>query len=433
MFLEKRVVFRSALFLGYILLPFMSLPVLPSDYRPLSVLFFSLTGSFILLSRIVKRDMPADELILLGFLLVSIFQTLAFVAVLNDEYIKAIRHIIVLAVGFLSYISLKLFFRIYGIDDAMKLMGKVYIFILAVGIIEILSIVHVLPWSFKSSINLLLSGRAVQRVQLVTSEASWAAKILLFAIPIYAFLLARYKNWWYLLGLILAGVLFCFTLSLDGFLAAGIAIIIFAIFKIRKILIRPKLFAAVVLAVAILVMAFYFTYRIFPKSGQYYLGRIETLKTMRLNEIKQLPETDASVFIRIYYPLIGLQMFLEKPYGVGLGGYSIYFKQFLDRIGIDYTRFPEVMEDIRTQTGDPKSLYAKILAENGLYSGWIIIIFFILQLYYLKRISADGIIYRNLVMGLLAVNLAVLFQFGSYAYLPLWFTLAMNETHSSMD
>ncbi|MFA5865489.1 MAG: hypothetical protein WC975_12490 [Phycisphaerae bacterium] len=371
--------------------------------------------------------MPLDEVLLLCFFVICLFQSIAIVGIVNEDYDKVFRHLIVLALGVLSYVSLKKFFQLYGVDYALKLMGKVYIFVFAVGILEILSIAHVLPWSVKALIGRLLSGRVVDRVQLITSEASWAAKVLLLGIPIYTFLLMRYKKAGYLAGLIVAVGLLCFTLSLEGLVTAGIAILLFALFKYRTIMANPRLGAALVLVVIGFGSFFYLSYRLLPKGGQYYLTRIHALESLNVTTIKKIPETDGSVFIRVYYPLVGGWMFLEKPYGVGLGGYSVYFKQFLDRTGIDYTRFGEVMGDIRTRTGDPKSLYAKILSENGLYSGWVLILFCAIHLYYLKQIRSDGIIpYRNLIFGLLAVNLAVLFQFGSYAYLPMWFTLALN-------
>jgi hypothetical protein len=406
----------------------MSLPFLPSDYRPVSVILFSFTGLILLGSRIIEGKMPLDEVLLLCFLVVCLFQSIALVGIVNEDYDKVFRHLIVLALGVLSYVSLKRFFQLYGVDYALKLMGKVYIFIFAVGILEILSIVHVLPWSVKVLIGRLLSGRVVDRVQLITSEASWAAKVILFGIPIYAFLLMRYKKAGYLGGLILTVGLLCFTLSLEGFVAAGIAVLLFALFKYRTIMANPRLWVVLILVVMIgLGSFFYITYRVLPKGGQYYLMRMQTLESLNFTTIKKIPETDGSVFIRVYYPLIGVWMFLEKPYGVGLGGYNVYFKQFLDRTRIDYTGFLEVMGDIQTRTGDPKSLYAKILSENGLYSGWVLLLFCVIHLYYLKQIQSDGIIlYRNLLLGLLAVNLAILFQFGSYTYLPMWFTLALN-------
>ncbi len=107
--------------------------------------------------------------------------------------------------------------------------------------------------------------------------------------------------------------------------------------------------------------------------------------------------------------------------------YSQYFKEYIDRVGIDYRNFPEVVNNIRMGNGDPKNLYSKWLAENGLISGWLLILFVGFHLYCLHYASGDGIItYRNLLIALLAVNFAILFQFGSYAYLPLWFTFAMN-------
>jgi hypothetical protein len=414
--------------LGYVLVPFMSLPLLPTDYRPVSVLFFALTGSCILASRLARKRMPLDELLLFGFFIACLFQTLVLVGFSEGNYVLAGRHLVVLVLGVLSYLSLKTFFQLYGVDEALKLMGKVYALILLVGVLEVLCILHLLPWSVKALMNQMLGGRVVERVQVVTSEASWGAKVLLLGIPIYGFLWVRYTSPRYLAGLIVTIGLFCFTLSLDGFLAAGIAVVFFALFKYRTILVRPSLWVPLFLCPLVLILFFYVAYLMFPKGGQYYFSRIRTVESLSSAKIKELPENDGSVFIRVYYPLMGVWMFLDKPYGIGLGGYSQYFKEFLDRTGIDYTRFPEVMGDLQTRTGDPKSLYSKILSENGLYSGWVLLLFFLLHLYYLKQIKVDGIIpYRNLLIALFAVNLAILFQFGSYAFLPMWYTLALNS------
>jgi len=419
--------FRFLLLLGYVLIPFMSLPILPSDYRPVSVLMFLVTGFLLLLTRLHDKRMPVDEFVLFCFVILCWFQSLIMVGVLHGDYVKFLRHWTVLVLGAVSYTSLKAFFQLYGADYALRLMAKVYILILALGVLEVLAIVHVLPWSVKSYLTKFLSGRTVQRVQLVTSEASWGAKVLLFGIPIYVFLLMYYRRIGYLIGLLIALLLFCFTLSLDGFIVAAIAVVFLAAMKFRAIVRSPKWCVFVILIVGGLAGIFYLSYRSFPKSSQYYMTRLQTLETLDAAKIRELPRKDGSVFIRVHYPLIGIWMFLDKPYGIGLGGYSLFFKQFIDQIGVDYTHFSEVVEDIRTQTGDPKSLYAKALSENGIYSGWMLILFFGLHLYYLKRIASGGIIpYRNLLIALFAVNLAILVQFGSYAFLPMWFTLALN-------
>ncbi len=427
MVILKAVLFRIALLSGYVLLPFMSLPLLPSDYRPVSVLAFFLTGGVIFFSRLVRKKMPLDELLLFSFFAACLFQTVIFGSLAHRDFFWILRQLAALALGIFSYLSLKVFFQWYGTDQALKLMGKIYTLILALGVLEIMSILGLLPWSVKAMMNILLSGRVVERVQLVTSEASWGAKVLLFGIPVYTFLWKRFRRARYLAGLILAGGLFCFTLSLEGFVAAGIAVILLVIFKYRQILARPGVWVGLILIPLVLVVFFYGAYLVFPKGGQYYLARVRVLESLNVDRIIQLPETDGSVFIRVYYPLMGVWMFLDRPYGVGLGGYSQYFKEFLDQTDIPYPRFPEVMADLQTRTGDPKSMYSKILSENGFYSGWILLLFFLFHLYYLKHIKGDGIIpYKNLLIALFAVNLAILFQFGSFAFLPMWFTFALN-------
>jgi len=405
----------------------MSLPVLPSIYRPVSVILFAGTGLIILVSRLARRSLPFDEFILCMFCLISMLQSVLIVGLINNDYFRSFRHLVVLLLGLLSYLSLKQIFRLYGIDYALKIMAGVYGFIFAVGVIEVLCIHHILPWSIKAFICKVLSGHVVPRVQLVTSEASWGAKVLLFGMPIYVFLYVHYKKKIYLVGAIISFVLFCYTLSLEGFVAGAIAVVLFALMKYRSFVAHPRYFLYVGSFVFGLAFVFYLSYLVFPKGGQYYLSRIQTLKTGNLERIKELPCHDASVFIRIYYPILGVWMFADRPWGVGVGGYSQYFKEYIDRVGIDYRNFPEVVNNIRMGNGDPKNLYSKWLAENGLISGWLLILFVGFHLYCLHYASGDGIItYRNLLIALLAVNFAILFQFGSYAYLPLWFTFAMN-------
>jgi hypothetical protein len=435
MILLETAVVRTILWIGYLLLPFMSLPVLPSDYRPVSVLAFAVTGLLALGTRLRRRKIPADEALLLAFLALSALQAAVLVGVLHHEYLRALRHVAVLALGILSYVSLKAFFRIYGPAYSLRLMSYVYFFILALGAVEVLCILRVLPWDLKVFLGTVLGGRTVGRVQLVTSEASWGAKVLLFGVPILAYQAWRYRSRGYLLAVIVSLALLVFTFSLDGLLAAVVAVIVFALFQYKTLLARPKIWLACGLVLAGLGTAFLLADRVLPKRGEYYRARFRILKTGNCEQIRQLPRKDASVFIRLYYPWIGVRMFLAKPYGVGLGGYGLYFKGFLDSLGVNYSRFPEVMGDVRTRSGDPKSLYAKILAENGLFSGWVFVLYIILHGYYLKNAAAKEIIpYRNLVLALLAVNLGILFQFGSYAYLPMWFAFALNaQLHEGQE
>ena len=419
--------FGVLLIAGYLLVPFMSLPLLPSDYRPVSVIAFAVTGAAVMLVRLIRRRMPWDEFLLGCFLLICGFQTLGLVAVMNADFGKAIRHLVVLFLGALSYVSLKLVFRRFGPDRALRWMVWVFALILVLGVVEVLCILHVFPWSIKVALNNLLGGRSVGRVQLVTSEASWGAKVLLFGIPLFIFYLVRERKCRYLIALIVAAVLFCFTLSMDGFLAAGLAVLFFGLVRYRDLLNHPKWCVVLVGVLLGLAGLFYGAYRAFPKGQSYFLARLHTLETLNVDRIRRLPQSDGSVFIRLYYPWLGVRMFLENPLGLGLGGYSQSFPAFLDRVSVDYSRFPEVMGDLRTQTGDPKSLYAKILAENGTYSGWVLLLFAAIHLYYLKLSNTYEIIpYRNLVVAWLAVNGAVFLQFGSFAYLPMWFTLALN-------
>lgn len=422
---------RSLLWMGFVLLPFMSLPVLPADYRPLSVLPFALAGGVLAGSRIVRRDWPREERVLWLFFVVAAVQTLVLVGVLQGQYRWGGRHVAVLGLGILSYVSLKEFFRIYGVDRALRIMAGVFVVILALGVVELLCILHVLPWGVKAALNIVLGGRSTPRLQLVTSEASWAAKVLLFGLPILGFCAWRYRSKVGLPALVVALVLLAFTLSLEGLVAGGVAVVLFAVFQYRTLFSRPKLWLACGLVLAALVAFFALSSRFFPRKSGYELARIRFLITGDLDCIRRLPRTDASVFIRLYYPTIGLRMFAAMPYGVGLGGYSLHFREFLDRLGIDYSRFGEVKKDVRTQTGDPRSLYAKILAENGLVSGWIFLWFIAIHISYLKKRPAESMIaYRNLVFALIAVVAGTLLQFGSYAYLPMWFALALNATLS---
>lgn len=414
--------------LGIFSMPLMSVPIMPSDYRPLSCVFFLFPGLFYIARIMLGGRSSSTDWWLIGFLFCATAQALVMTGFMGLGIVAALKGITPIILGVCAYFAMKN--TIAGARDAsMGILVRSIGFVLIVGLIEVLAIVHVVPMAVKEVMGLAFSGISNARLQLTTQEASWAVRILMFSAPV---LLYQYKithKVIYKYALLLLAVLFVFAFSLDGISAALFAWVMYMVLA-RKLVLRTVLKALFFLTA--LVALFYFVLQWLEKfdGNLYYIARIAGYFNLENFSATDVAFLDGSTFIRVFYPIIAFKIFLAHPLGVGAGNFPVYFNNLISK---DYADAMSLVDEVAVNfyelSGSPKSLYARLAAENGLISGPFFVVFVLKQLRMVRRVydEAPRDALASLNLQLFCVGLASVFQFASFAYVFMWFAFALNS------
>jgi hypothetical protein len=235
----------------------------------------------------------------------------------------------------------------------------------------------ILPQEVKIWIGYIFSGEVSGRIQLVTSEPAWASKIIIFVLPVYLYLYQKYGRKKYLYAFLLSLLLLIFTFSILGYFIFLFSALLFIIFKKKEI----KISKSLIKRFSFLILAFIISFSIIKRStnidsNNYFSNRLTKIST--IENLSTFMFIDNSVFIRTSYPLIGFLIFWDHPLGVGMGQSGYYFHEYISKFNHDYQSSPEIIQDLETNSAEPKSFYSKLLAEHGILSGvfmWFFLIF----------------------------------------------------------
>ncbi len=422
---------NSLTLLGILLIPFMSFPIMPTNYRPISVFFLFITGVVYFYTYLLKLKISKDVLILSIFVIFSTIHSFFLV-----ELSQSLRALFPLWLGFFSYVAMLQFLKNTNIEKVFRFFLKLYIFIILISIIEILSMKGVLPFELKQLIGTIFSGHVNKRIQLITSEASWAAKIIIFVIPIYFYFYNKYGKIYKSFFILL--IIFIFLFSLEGFLIIMCSILLYAIFDFkhifRKLIYFYKKYSLslrnikIITSLFMLIILFGIVLNVILSTEQNYaISRVyKIIENFNINSLLFIISLDESTFIRAIYPYIGLLIFFHHPLGIGLGGYPEYFNFYINQLPINFSSFKEVSGDIETVSADPKNLYSKILSETGIIGSFLFLVFLTLHIKYLSFIKRMNPNFRLFFISNFLLGICGVLQFGSLAYLPFWFSLAIN-------
>jgi len=409
---------HTMLLCGILLIPFMSLPVMPSDYRPISVFFLFPVSVFVYLKYIARSKVKKDILILSLFVLFSVVHSLIL-----QPFLTSLRAIVPLLLGFFSYIGINYYFQRTKVITVFNKLTKLFVFIAILGIIEILAMKNLIPYSIKLFIGEVFSGKVSSRIQLITMEGSWAAKIIIFSIPIYVYHYC--KNGYFYLSFYILFLLFLLIFSLEGFAILGFALM-FRFFPvlIKLLFFKYRLKYYLYGLISVMIIPLLILLVLNTESG-YQISRL--YKFVDAQSFSKILSLDGSTFIRIVYPALGFFIFWNNPFGVGLGGYAESFNSHISTISIKYSHFEEVVGDIKTVSADPKNLYSKIFSETGIIGVLLFMSFLFLQLRYLKYNINYLPKYKLFFLANFFLAITCVIQFGSFAYLPFWFAFALNS------
>ncbi|MDV3435721.1 hypothetical protein R1H25_09655 [Stenotrophomonas sp. C2852] len=410
--------------LAIVLLPVFKMSFVPVSYSPPSLIPAALLGIVFFFGsrgRIERADVAT-----ICFVLYVVLVSFIFLGVKDIGVDRVLRGILPVLAGLAAFLGFRYYFRFVSIDQYLNILRSVLKIVLCYGIFEIVAIYLGIGGMFRDALALALSGNAGSRVQLFTSEASWASLYLVFAFPLLGRLSWIYRGMWLML--------FAATFSLYGFATLVIGLIGYRLLMGRSF--TRTLFQVLLIGAGTLLVAYAVKLIVsnLASSGDlpYYLTRIIKLDEASTVEASLLESLDGSVFVRIMYPVYAFLVSLSYPFGMGAAMYPFSFNDAMSWLPLNHVAYRnfEIMGDISSVSADPRNLYVGIYVMGGLL-GLAYLIFM------LNRVRRDfGLIKRfgspaeKLVVLQLVLMGAACLQFGSFAFVLLWIPLAAVLTIS---
>lgn len=422
--------------LAIILLPLDSVPgVLPSVYRPISVIVLVFIFPLIVIMKAFERKrIKITNLLIMLFYITTI--TISYILSNNiyNDLSGFYDFTITLTIGLVSYFSFDYYFSIVRnrfvsneeyIYWIFNILGKVYIPVLIYGIYEVLTMLGLIPSGLKDLVLKYLTGRGGPRVQLTSGEPSWASMHMIFIIPIYYYLMQKnikFKKYFYL-----SIIIFMLMFSLQGILMVVFGLTLYLIIGKKYRELFKYLFYSLCFFIA-----FFFIWKLLGNSfgSAYYITRIG--KIFNISNLSDLIYIDGSIFIRTVFPFIGFLIFENNILtGVGGGNFRYELGTYITQFFPSGLRFYEVEGSIKGLSGNPKSMYSRLLAETGLI-GTVIYSWFLYLLF--KKIKIKNYISSNIVKLFFLFLISIYLQFDSFAYIHLWLGFAiLNNLQSERD
>ena len=386
-----------------------------SSYSPSSI--FTFFGAFALVLVIGYNYQYYDKWLII-FITISVIHSLAS-GIYYDDIGSSFQHIVTLAVGISIFIAVRYAFmfkkknRLYENVLLLSLLWP-----LTLGYLQLLKQMG-LGLSFVDRITAFFAQTVyIGRVQMASSEPSWAVMHLL---TIGVILLFNAKGRPFL-KLILVAMSFLFLMIFSSF-GYGVLFLSFILFGLITKRYRFKML--VVLSIAWVIVFFVVPWLLDVFNVQGYYSQRFNYKYIFSQEFLA---SDASGFIRIVFPIIGLYQFIHFPFGYGGGFYYVHFNEYLLQHFAYGLQFDEVtLNFTQAGTATARNFFSKILSEEGIFQ----FVFFILFLKGIYRQCKTG--YGKYVFCL---ALAFLSNFDTYAFVNFWILMGIissgyfNERYS---
>lgn len=415
---------RGIATLVIILIPFWTLPIIPGSFKPISVFIcFPLAFLFFIQRLFVTKKIDKTDFVLLLFLITGVlYSTLIYLfeGLILSNFIIGIALFII---GISYYFGFKYILKTVGLNAFLRLIQYSIYIVIIIGWIDLLSFLGVLPDFIRSFLNHLVAGKSSSRIILTVSEPAWASRLVLCLMP-FAFLIwKRYKRKVDLFTLLSLVIFFIFTFSLSGFL---VLIVVSGLILISKISFSVLLKTIAVLSV--IFGLFYVTYLNIKDDGNYFVSRIQKIVELKdlgsLMSLENLASFDGSAMIRIGYPIISMQIFLDNPFGIGVGRYGEYFNREIVNYGKSVTENAQVVSHVDGISADQRSFYTKVLTEHGIFITSLLILFYIMIHKKLKKLSIllgkNSKLEINILYVSLLITYANMIQFASYLFPFFW-------------
>jgi hypothetical protein len=399
--------------LGVALITFEGLPFARfSNYSPISI--FPLFAGF-MLALIKGIKLKKVDILFFLFCFYSISHSLIMAMIYNDIS-SSIKHIITIIIGFSIYI-----FSFYVTEKYLpfdkninRFTTSLYIAFtipVIIGLLQLMSQLNITNDSINNITTLFVKVVYNNRIQMLSSEPSWAIIHILTALILFIFI-NMYNGKKTSIMVICLGILFILSFSAFGYGVVVFALLLFMILQNKN---RLKTFFAALIVLFVVFTILPFMIETFNIQG-YYTHRFQ------LDElsISNLLERDESFFVRIIFPVIGVIQFINFPiFGVGGGFYYVEFANMM----IKYFPYALDMAEVNTnvfvnpEAANPRNLFSKILSEEGILGG-ILFFSFLIVLY--NKYAKNN--YSKLVFCL-AISFTL--NFDSYALVDFWLLIGL--------
>lgn len=431
--LIAKTVDEILLIIGIMLIPYDALRVMPSEYRPVAIfpLLFALLFCF---ARRNNRLFTKCRVLLLIFTSYAILTTSLISSNTDLSIDRVPSFMLTLGIGLFMFFAFGILFlneiKTKGVsvflDWLFTWLSRAYVIPVFVGIIEMLSLIGLLPYSFGAALSHFFGSDQQGRLTMTSYEASWAAFHLLIAIFAFYYRNKLTGSLYSKLLLFVSICLFLYSQSMQGFLVAIVAFFIYIAwlsYKKGNLLVLVKWFSLLALVIVVAVVLL---------RTIYLNGDHDTYYTRRLlgfNGIDSLIRNDASSFVRIVYPFICLQMFFNHlVFGIGGGMFSAYLPSYIYCYYPWAAAFGEVAQELAgTLVPSAVCLYTRVLAEHGVIGGAIFVAFLTNVLKGFRCLGEPTSWRFRLAAFFLITLICMPLQFASYAFLPLWLALGLLD------
>lgn len=421
------------LILGIMLIPYDAFRLMPSEYRPIAI-FPLLVSLIFVFGRREVALMSKSRVLLLLFAIVATFSTFLLTSQTNYGVDRVPSFVLTLSIGVLLFFAFSILFvlmlRKLGVngflDWLFTWLSRAYILPIAIGAIEALSLLGVFPSSISASLSHFFGSNQEGRLTLTTYEASWAAFHLLIAGFSFYYRYKSTSNVFHGACFLTSLGLFLFSQSMQGFIVATVAAIIFVIwlsYKQNNLLTLIKWVSLTVLCIFLLVIILKIIY---TNQGQdtYYTRRL-----LGFEGVESLIKSDGSSFVRIMFPVMGMQMFFDHLLtGIGGGMFASYLPEYIFAYYPWAVSFGEIAQDLAGElVPSAVCLYSKIFAEQGIIGVSLFGAYFACVCHGFDSLGDVGNWKVRIAAFFLITLICMPFQFASYAFLPLWLALGVLD------
>jgi hypothetical protein len=412
-----------------LLLPFWALPFIPGSFKPLSIfLCIPLGIMFLIQILVLKKKVAYTDFLLLLFFLGGLLYSLLFFIVEGAILTNFAVGISLFIIGLNSYFAFKYILEALGVEKFLVFLRYSIFIVVIIGWIDLLGWLGLIPTFIRDFVNYAVAGKSSSRIILTVSEPAWASRLVVCLAP-FAFLFwKRKKKLVDLFSLLSLLVFFMCAFSLSGFLLLFMVALFHLISRLSIVAV-----CKVTLMLTLTTSLIYVSYINIKDGGGYYVSRID--KIAKVDNIESLMTLDAlaafdgSALIRIGYPIISTQIFIENPFGIGIGRYGEYFNENIVNYGSRVTNDIQVAEHIENVNADQRSFYTKILTEHGILLSFLLLAFYVSIYKKLKRLSILFGKDALLGIGVLHISLLIVFanmvQFASYLFPFYWLIPAL--------
>lgn len=411
--------------LCWLLIPFWTLPFIPGLFKPISTLLVSVVAVPYLIKRVfITRSLEKLDLVLICYITFSLLIGILFS--FNSFGVNNVVAFSMFLCGTLSFFGYKYLVNYKGFEFALQLIKSAIYVTVLIGWVDLLSWAGLIPKVLGESLSLVLSGKTPSRIVLTTSEPAWACRLISLLLPFAWYFMKvdqRVKSKFVFYSLI---IFFIATFSLSGVVILVFFVVAFLLnkFSISNI-IKTLLYGLIIMQL------FAIVFTSIKESGGYYVSRIDKIANLdnveNVMSLKTLSKLDGSAFIRLGYPIISFNIFLENPEGLGLGNYGNHFSDYVKRNMGYALENVTVSKHVEKQNADQRNFITKLVTDNGLVTFLFIVSFYLISYLQIKKILKKfprDHFAKCLLFGMFFM-FANMIQMASYLFISYWLIPAL--------